>query len=243
LSTEVERKCANGAFSAFSAVGTPFAIAGTQMNAPFSIASHPATATLLESARGRRSVAVVLLCWFVAATALGASGVLPTLPRFAFPILVWGTFFCWLAMYKRSADVRTALSGIGLWVPLTFHAVVRTVYGIGIWYEGTRGGFPELFADVAGPGDVVVGLLALPALFFSNRRDRVARWVLFGWNALALLDIVIVFLLAQRVLVFGEGPSAFPAVQYFPYAWLPLFVLPLVFATHVWVFARLRQVQ
>jgi hypothetical protein len=209
--------------------------------------STPLTQTVNEplpgEARGRRLVLGVLGSWLLASTVLGASGWLIALPKLAFPALMWGTFFVWVAIYRRSPDVRTALSRVGLWAPILFHLLVRTGYGIGIGIEGARGGFPKLFADVAGPGDIAVGVLAALALPFAWRRDTRARRLLWGWNALALLDIVVAFVLAQREIVFGAGPSAFPAVQQFPYAWLPTFVLPLIFATHVWVFARLRPVQ
>jgi hypothetical protein len=200
-------------------------------------------APLPATSSGFRRVAVILGAWFGASTTLGFSGVLVSLPRFAVPMLIWGTFIGCVFVYRRDAHVRAALGRVPLAIPIAWHAIVRTGYGLGIVMEGERGGLPRSFADIAGPGDIAVGLLALVALAFSGVRTKRARFVVLVWNWLALADIIAAFVAAQRVIVFGEGPVAFSAISYFPFAWLPTLVVPLVFATHIWIFARLRRIE
>jgi hypothetical protein len=192
-------------------------------------------------ARGARLVVIVLITWFGLATWLAASGRLLLLPPIAFPVMVWGAFGACFALYKSVSSVRRALSRVPLIAPVAFHAIVRTGYGIGILVEGARGQLPASFANVAGPGDIAVGVLALSALVVMRRPSERARRLLFVWNAFGLLDMVVVVVAAQRVVLFGEGPRAFQAMAQFPYAWLPMFVVPLVIGSHVWLFARLRR--
>lgn len=210
------------------------------MTSATSSISAPARTSIANTSHGLRNIVLYLAAWFTAATALGASGVLLTLPRFFFPVVIWGSFFALLAFCRWGAAVRAALSRIPLAVPLIFHAIVRTGYGIGIILEGERGRLPKLFAEVAGPGDVVVGVLALGALFFAFRRTPTARITLLAWNVIAFADIVVALVLGQGEIMFGAGPAAFSAAAHFPFAWLPTFVVPLIVATHLWMFARLR---
>jgi hypothetical protein len=204
-------------------------------------ATSSISAPVPDTSRGLRNITLYLAAWFAAATAFGASGALPTLPRFFVPVVIWSSFFALLSFYRWGTDVRAALARVPLALPLIFHAIVRTGYGIGIIIEGERGGLPKLFAEVAGPGDVAVGVLALVALGFSTMRTQSARIVLIAWNGLALADIVVALILGQGEIVFGSGPESFAAATRFPFAWLPTFFVPLIVATHVWMFARLRR--
>jgi hypothetical protein len=192
--------------------------------------------------KGGRFVLLYLSTWFAFSTIFGASVRITELPRLVFPCLIWGLFGLCVLAYRLSSDARALLDRVPLTVPVAFHAVVRTGYGIGIVNAGARGALPSSFADFAGPGDIAVGVLAVLALFFAARPSQGSRFALLVWNAFGLLDILIVFVLAQRVVIFGAGPSAFAAMAHFPFAWLPTLVVPLVFATHLWLFARLRRI-
>lgn len=206
-----------------------------------SITSTTAPVPSAAVARGTAIIAIVLLTWFGLSSWLGASGQVLLLPPLAFPTMVWGTFGVWFALYWSAPAVRAALVRVPLVAPIVFHAVVRTGYGIGILVEGARGRLPASFANVAGPGDIAVGVLALGALAIALRPGDRTRRLLLAWNAFGLLDMLVVVVTAQRLILFGEGPAAFQGMAHFPYAWLPTFVVPLVLATHLWLFARLRR--
>ena len=93
------------------------------------------------------------------------------------------------------------------------------------------------FASVAGFGDLATGLLALvTGLAASRSRPALALRCTIG-----LIDIVVVVLTAQRILLFSDHPQTMSLLLGFPGVLLPTFLVPLIMATHLLVFARLRR--
>ncbi|MGI4735434.1 MAG: hypothetical protein ACRYG7_09665 [Janthinobacterium lividum] len=89
--------------------------------------------------------------------------------------------------------------------------------------------------------DILMGLSA-PVMYYLVRSQRIGRTGLLLWNGLGivlLLNIVVTAILSapspfQRFAF--EQPNV--AILYFPYAWLPAAVVPIVLLAHV---AALRQ--
>lgn len=80
------------------------------------------------------------------------------------------------------------------------------------------------------PGATILG---------RSRRNAVATarsWV----GAVALADILLAFVSAQRLILFVGDRQFLAAFDMFPFPLVPLFVVPLILATHALVFARLR---
>jgi hypothetical protein len=92
------------------------------------------------------------------------------------------------------------------------------------------------FARIAGWGDIVSGVVALFAAAFVGR--PLERQVVRTWNVIGLVDIVLVVLTAQRILLFSDHPETMALFTQFPFPLIPLFVVPLVIATHLLVFRR-----
>ena len=65
---------------------------------------------------------------------------------------------------------------------------------------------------------------------------------LLAWNVLGLVDILAVFLSAQRLLLVLRDERFFQAFQRMPFSVLPVLVVPLILLTHLLVFVRLRGV-
>ena len=77
----------------------------------------------------------------------------------------------------------------------------------------------------------------------SDARRWTARLLIglvLAWNALGLADILLVVFTAQRILIFSDHPGTMAILVHFPGMLLPTFLVPLVIATHVLLFARLR---
>lgn len=207
------------------------------MNEIASQLTAPAPPDALQ--RGRRTVWTVLGTWFIAATLLALAVPITSLPGPLVPTMILGTLLTWLGLYRASADVRAYLSTVPLWVPIAYN-VIRLPIGIGFLIESAAGRMPASVAIPGGWGDIAAGALALVVLPWSGAKTRLARRLVLCWNALALADILMVIFRAQRVILFGEGPSVMQNFAEFPYAWLPGFIVPMVLASHLWLFARVR---
>jgi hypothetical protein len=147
-------------------------------------------------------------------------------------------------VYRRRADVRDALLSVGLRPVILFHAV-RAIIGTSFLIDGARGILPSAFAVPVGWGDVVIGLLALPATLLAWKPGVAPtaprRFALLAWNTLGLADILVAFGSAQRLIFFVEDPRMLTALGGWPFALVPLLVVPAVLATHLLVFAQLRR--
>lgn len=180
-----------------------------------------------------------LALWSGAALVVALSGVVASLPRPLVPLLIWSPVLVGVALYRRSAALRAFVDTVDLRIPVLFH-VVRVPFGAAFLVEASAGRLPSSFAQIAGPGDIVAGLLALPAALLATRGDKTSRSLLLAWNVLGLVDILAVFLSAQRLLLVLRDERFFQAFQRMPFSVLPVLVVPLILLTHLVVFARLR---
>jgi hypothetical protein len=186
-----------------------------------------------------RRVWSALALWGAAAVTLAASGLLGALPRPAIPLLIWSPVVTFVVTWRRSPTLRAFVAGVDLRAPVLYH-LVRVLFGALFLMEMRAGHLPASFAMLAGPGDIVAGLLAVPAAYCATRSDKTSRSLLLAWNVLGLLDILAVFLSAQRLLIVVRDERFFHTIQRMPYATLPVLVVPLILVTHLVVFLRLR---
>ncbi len=203
------------------------------MNASLAPLTAPATPA------DHRPVWIALALWATAAIVFALSGALAHLPPPAVAPLIWAPAIAFASVYRRSEALRGFVRDLDLRVPVLFH-VVRVYYGAAFLAELAAGRIPELFARVAGPGDIAAGLLALPAALLVTRRDRASRALALAWNAFALADILAVMVTAQYTLFALRDRRFLDAFQRVPFAFLPVLVVPLVLVTHGVVFLRLR---
>ncbi|MFN8144571.1 MAG: hypothetical protein U0073_09140 [Bacteroidia bacterium] len=85
--------------------------------------------------------------------------------------------------------------------------------------------------------DVLVGISALILAVAVKRGKLKSKFWLYAWNVaglILLLNIVIVAILSTPLpfRVFTDGPPN-SMIAYFPFVWLPSFVVPVAFAMHV----------
>jgi hypothetical protein len=201
-----------------------------------SISITPASHTATD----HRRVWAALALWCAVSVPFAASGALAALPRPVIPLLIWSPVVVGVVAWRRSPAVRAFVDDLDLRLPVLFH-LVRVFFGVAFLVEMQAGRLPAAFALVAGPGDIVAGGLALPAALIARRTDRASRGLLLAWNLLGLVDILAVFLSAQRLLLVLGDPRMLQVFQRLPYSALPVLVVPLVILTHLVVFARLRR--
>jgi hypothetical protein len=187
-------------------------------------------------------VGLLLAVWSLLAGVVGASGVLAHAVARAplvIPATIWALVLAVLVLHARWAPLREWTARADLRVPILLHAL-RVPFGVAFLVLATEGRLHERFAAIAGPGDIVVGLLALPAalLVGAAATSLARRRAVLAWNAFALLDILAAMVAAAQALLSPERARMVALVD-FPFFTLPLLVVPLIVLTHLWVFARL----
>ncbi|HWB77667.1 MAG TPA: hypothetical protein VG755_22025 [Nannocystaceae bacterium] len=194
-----------------------------------------ATLVLPSPATGTR-VFVALVLWFSVLFGLGVAGLLERPFPPLVPLGLAAATAAVILAARRNASLRAWIGAIDLRIAIAYH-VLRAPIGVWFLAEYASGALPGELALRAGWGDIATGVLALAVLplGLATRRDRRLVW---AWNAFGLVDIAMVVLTAQKLLVIDHSPQLLALG--FPFMLLPWFVVPLVIATHVLIFARLR---
>ena len=187
-----------------------------------------------ERVRGTRIVVVVLVAWLLAAFIVGASGRLQGLQPPAPQLVLVALTVALLLTLRFVGPVRHWASVVDVrWL---VGAHLTRFVGIYFLVLYDRGELPYAFAVPGGWGDIIVATLAL--LLIATGPPQGSRRLLFLiWNVIGLLDILFVVVTATR-LALGDVSSMAPLLR-LPLSLLPTFVVPIVIATHVWLFTRL----
>ena len=187
----------------------------------------------MSASQSRKIVPLLLLLWLGLACAFCLSGLLEQASAPIIALIVWTlTALVLLACWKVPPIRAWALSVAPRWL-LLFH-LTRFV-GFYFLFLQRQGQMPFAFAVPAGWGDITVALLALFVLISSGARNRK---LLLVWNCLGLLDILLVVSAALRIGL--QDRASMHALREWPLSLLPTFVVPLIIASHVLIFVRVR---
>jgi len=184
---------------------------------------------------GARPFLTAMLVWLVLACIVGASGLVarltPPLPQALIGVLTLGLVLTGALHPGLHAWLRTVnLRGF-----VAFH-LTRFV-GVVFLMMYAQGQLVGEFALTAGWGDIIAASWAL--LIVAFLRDPESRpWLLMLWNAFGLADILTVVVTAVRIAM--STPEDILPLLRFPMSLVPTFVVPVVIASHVLVFVRLR---
>ena len=186
----------------------------------------------------RIAVRIVFWIWFIAALFIGRQLVLQRLPPAAIPAFVFGLSALLVDLYFRIPPLRAWVDALDLRAIVLLH-VTRFV-GIYFLVLYHRGELPHDFAVNGGIGDIVVATFALPVAL-APLDDGTRRRALVIWNVAGLIDILFVAATAAR-LNFAD-PAQTHALTHLPLSLLPTFLVPLIIASHVVIFARVARLQ
>jgi hypothetical protein len=191
-----------------------------------------------RSARANERLRWMLFAWLLSAIALGASGALRSAPPQVIPLFVLATNALLFVMFRRRDGwLRAAVDATSTRAVLLFQSI-RAVIGALFVYYGAQGVLPARWASHAGWGDLAVGLFAFSLVFSGERETVGARRARAAFNALGFLDIASVLVHAQYVALVERDARFFSVATSLPFAVVPFFVVPLVFATHALLWSR-----
>lgn len=182
--------------------------------------------------RADRLYLFALMGWFFAAYLLGDSGRLALLEGRAPQVILFGLTGLLLVNSVVLPGFRSWLASLDLRRLVAVH--VGRFVGIYFLILHGRGQLPYDFAVKGGWGDIAVAVGAVLLLFVPGLIAR--RGVVLAWNVVGLLDILFVVATAGRLA--AADPSSMRALLRLPLSLLPTFYVPLVIATHVWIFWR-----
>lgn len=192
--------------------------------------------------RANRSVAALMLAWFVVALVTAWLGFyhgtrIPTIEFGLLLPLVAGVVLFWRSRLLRGVVDALPQSWV---VGVQFFRVEGAIFLILL----AMGRLPGVFAWPAGVGDILVGLLApVAGAAYMRRPDAMANR-LRAWNLLGLLDLVVAVTTG-----FLSSPSPLQQLAFdrpnvlitaFPLVMIPVFLVPLAVLLHLASLNKLR---
>lgn len=141
----------------------------------------------------------------------------------------------------RTPALRLRLSEIALPALIGMHAV--RVLGVLFLVLYAQNRLPAEFANMAGWGDLLVGLTALPVAWLVARNHPWSRSIALIWNTVGLADLLDAIFLGLTSapgparLIFGDVSSVI--MGSLPWFLIPGFLVPVLLATHFGIAWRL----
>ena len=178
----------------------------------------------------------VLAAWAAVVAAAGAAGLRP--PTMAMPPIIAALAVAAALTGFLVPPLRRAATAGGVRGLTLMHAW-RVAAGVGFLVGGGSGLLPRNFADVAGWGDIFVGVAALA--FLPAVWCRPPRSAYLAFHALGLTDLFVAVGTALSVTL--AGGDAMRAVTTLPISLIPLFGVPVTAAAHALAFGELWRVR
>lgn len=113
-------------------------------------------------------------------------------------------------------------------------------------YLGHRVGFVPIQMTMEGRNfDVITGLTALPMAWLVAKK-KAPRWLVYVWNTIGLgllLNVVVIAVLSMPTPLrrFSNEPAN-TFVTYFPYVWLPLYLVQVAWMSHLLIFRAAKNI-
>ena len=182
------------------------------------------------------SIRIGIWVWLIAALLVGRLELLKSLPMPAVQAVLFGLTALLLLGCTKAATLRTWLNGLDLRALVAFH-LTRFV-GIYFLLLYNRGLLPSDFAVRGGWGDILAASLAL-LICVMPLSEALRRRAITIWNVIGFVDIMLVVFYAARNGLAGNLQMKLLTVL--PLSLLPTFIVPVIIATHVIIFLRLRR--
>jgi hypothetical protein len=180
-------------------------------------------------------IVFVVAIWLAAAIVVGTSGAMQKLPPPAPQIIIAGLTVALLITWRTSEAFKSWVQTIDIRVLIALH-LTRFVGAYFVYLSGS-GELPYSFAIPAGCGDMAVAAAGGLLLLCWRRLRKKSLWV-GVWNVAGLLDILGVVVSAAGHALADRASMA--GLLHLPLSLLPTFLVPLIIASHIFIFSRLR---
>jgi hypothetical protein len=177
--------------------------------------------------------AVITAVWLVVGLAIGASGILEGVRPPAPQIILASLTVVLLLAWRLNSSFRDWIRTVDLRVLIAVH-VTRFV-GFYFLFLCERGELPCTFAIPAAWGDILVATGATLILMCWNSVTR-RPWTT-AWNVVGFVDILFVVVSAGRHGM--ASPVSMAAMLRLPLSLLLTFLVPMIIASHIFIFSRL----
>lgn len=128
---------------------------------------------------------------------------------------------------------------------LTYLHLVRIPVEICLWWLFTEGKLPQLMTFEGRNFDIISGITAPVVAYWGLEKNFFGKKIILIWNfiCLGLLINIVTNAVLSVPSVFQQFGFEQPniAVLYFPFVWLPCFIVPAVLLAHLTVIKRLLQ--
>ena len=125
---------------------------------------------------------------------------------------------------------------------LTFLSIIRIPVEIVLWWLFLNNAIPQILTFEGRNFDILAGITAPIITYFGFIKGELNKKVLLGWNVVSLMLLlnIVINAMFSFPTVFQQFAFDQPnlGILYFPFFWLPSFVVPVVFFTH---FVSIRQ--
>lgn len=131
-------------------------------------------------------------------------------------------------------------------LPITYLNIIRIPVEFCLYWLFLNKAVPELMTFAGLNFDIIAGITAPFIAYFGFQKQQIAKKWLLLWNILMLgllLNIIFHALLSTPTILQQmafEQPNI--AITHFPFIWLPVFVVPMVFFGHLVSIQQLRKV-
>ena len=120
---------------------------------------------------------------------------------------------------------------------LTYLNLVRIPVEIVLLWLFLNNLIPKIMTFEGWNFDIIMGLTAPIIIYYGFVKQRVSKRILLIWNVIGLILLLFIFVIALLSAPFPLQKLAFDqpniGLLYFPFSWLPTFIVPIVIFGHL----------
>lgn len=197
----------------------------------------------LYKAGGSSRLIFFVIIWLAAQAVIGLTGFYTSNttvpPRFALLLIPPIVFITILFLTKGG---KAIIAGFDL-KTLTLLHIVRIPVELTLFWLYQQKAIPQVMTFEGHNFDILCGLTAPLVYYFGFVKNVLSRYLILAWNVICLLVLanIVVTAVLSAPLPFQQFGFDQPniAMLYFPFIWLPCFVVPAVLFAHLVTIKRL----
>lgn len=176
---------------------------------------------------------LVFWLWFAGAVAAGHWLVLTRLPPLALPALILAAAGLPLVIAFRIPAVRAWIESVDLRTLVLLHAI--RFLGLYFLWRHQQGDLPRAFAAVAGAGDLIVAVMALPVAL-APLPDATRLRAIRIWSVVSFVTLLLIVFTVARL--HYASPLSLLVLTRLPLCLYLVFLLPLLLASQAVLLIR-----